>query len=157
MEAAVNDVLVSIDRHALDESIPIPYVGVRGPLSGILMPAWQVRNIIELGTFSVRFAPTPADEPSLRTPEPEPVPAPVHEVQPDPAHAVVPDATSEPEGVMTPDEVIALRDRILALSTVKSARALAVEFGIELPPAATRLEDLRAALLAPVEAALSAE
>lgn len=150
MGAAMNDILVSIDSHALDESIPIPYVGVRGPLTDILMPEWQVRNILELKTFSVRFAPSaiPAGKPDL--PAPAPASAPEPEAQPE--------AQPEPEAEdMTPDEVVALRDRILALTTVKAARTLAAEFGLELPPAATKLEDLRAALLAPVEAALAAE
>lgn len=158
MGAAMNDILVSISSHALDESIPIPYVGVRGPLTDILMPEWQVRNILELKTFSVRFAPSavPTEEPDLPAPAPASAPEPEAqpEVQPEPEAEVQPEPEAED---MTPDEVVALRDRILALTTVRAARTLAAEFGLELPPTATKLEDLRAALLAPVEAALAAE
>ena len=162
MEAAVNDVLVSIGRHPLDESIPIPYVGVRGPLDDVLMPEWQVRDILELETFPVRFAQTPL---AARIPEPEcvpavevaPAPAPEPETVPEPEAAVPPEAGEPEPDDMTPDEVVALRDRIRALSTVKAARALAAEFGLELPVSATKLEDMRAALLAPVEAALAGE
>ena len=178
MGAAVNDVLVSISCHPLDESIPIPYIGVRGPLSDILMPEWQVRNIVELKTFAVRFAslegeaepePVPAvaeaapEAPALESaPTSEPVPA-VAEVESLPnaapeAPALASDApTEQTDSEMTPEEVVALRDRILSLTTVRALRTLAAEFGLELPPTATKLEDIRAALLAPVEAALAAE
>jgi hypothetical protein len=68
-------------------------------------------------------------------------------------------AEGEPEQVagdeevtMTEDEVLALRARVEALSTVNDAKALIAEYGIELNPMPVKLKDIKAQLIAMIDA-----
>jgi hypothetical protein len=120
-----------------------------------------------LGQPVVAVAATPVKKAAPAAPV---APAPVPEIVAAPAAPVAPvaeelpvdepTAVGEPEqtagedeeATMTEDEVLALRARVEALSTTNDAKALIAEYGIELNPMPGKLKDIKAQLIAMIDA-----
>jgi hypothetical protein len=106
----------------------------------------QPATAVVVATPAKKAAPV---APVAPTPVPEIVAAPV----PPAEEAGEPEQVAgEDEVTMTEDEVLALRARVEALSTVNDAKALIAEYGIELNPMPTKLKDIKAQLIAMIDA-----
>ena len=167
--------LVSI-THPVDPSAEVPFIGGRCPLSKVAVETWKVAHIKAMG-FGVEVhvepydpvaesnaaaeqlaaqlagavveQPVAAEEPAQSVAEAEVVPPAVEQ-------PVVPpqdeEATGEEEVGMTEEELAALRARVEALATKADAEALIAEYGIQLDPMPSKLKDIKAQLIAMIDA-----
>lgn len=167
--------LVSI-THPVDPSAEVPFIGGRCPLSKVAVETWKVAHIKAMG-FGVEVhaepydpvaesnaaaeqlaaqlagavveQPVAAEEPAQPVAEAEVVPPAVEQ-------PVVPpqdeEATGEEEVGMTEEELAALRARVEALATKADAEALIAEYGIQLDPMPSKLKDIKAQLIAMIDA-----
>ena len=167
--------LVSI-THPVDPSAEVPFIGGRCPLSKVAVETWKVAHIKAMG-FGVEVhaepydpvaesnaaaeqlaaqlagavveQPVAAEEPAQPVAEAEVVPPAVEQ-------PVVPpqdkEATGEEEVGMTEEELAALRARVEALATKADAEALIAEYGIQLDPTPSKLKDIKAQLIAMIDA-----
>ena len=167
--------LVSI-THPVDPSAEVPFIGGRCPLSKVAVETWKVAHIKAMG-FGVEVhaepydpvaesnaaaeqlaaqlagaaveQPVAAEEPAQPVAEAEVVPPAVEQ-------PVVPpqdeEATGKEEVGMTEEELAALRARVEALATKADAEALIAEYGIQLDPMPSKLKDIKAQLIAMIDA-----
>ena len=167
--------LVSI-THPVDPSAEVPFIGGRCPLSKVAVETWKVAHIKAMG-FGVEVhaepydpvaesnaaaeqlaaqlagavveQPVAAEKPTQPVAEAEVVPPAVEQ-------PVVPpqdeEATGEEEVGMTEEELAALRARVEALATKADAEALIAEYGIQLDPMPSKLKDIKAQLIAMIDA-----
>ena len=167
--------LVSI-THPVDPSAEVPFIGGRCPLSKVAVETWKVAHIKAMG-FGVEVhaepydpvaesnaaaeqlaaqlagavveQPVAAEEPAQPVAEAEVAPPAVEQ-------PVVPpqdeEATGEEEVGMTEEELAALRARVEALATKADAEALIAEYGIQLDPMPSKLKDIKAQLIAMIDA-----
>lgn len=167
--------LVSI-THPVDPSAEVPFIGGRCPLSKVAVETWKVAHIKAMGfgvevhaepydpvaesnaaaeqlaaqlTGAVVEQPVAAEEPAQPVAEAEVAPPAVEQ-------PVVPpqdeEATGEEEVGMTEEELAALRARVEALATKADAEALIAEYGIQLDPMPSKLKDIKAQLIAMIDA-----
>ena len=167
--------LVSI-THPVDPSAEVPFIGGRCPLSKVAVETWKVAHIKAMG-FSVEVhaepydpvaesnaaaeqlaaqlagavveQPVAAEEPAQPVAEAEVVPPAVEQPAAPPQDE---EATGEEEVGMTEEELAALRARVEALATKADAEALIAEYGIQLDPMPSKLKDIKAQLIAMIDA-----
>lgn len=167
--------LVSI-THPVDPSAEVPFIGGRCPLSKVAVETWKVAHIKAMG-FSVEVhaepydpvaesnaaaeqlaaqlagavveQPVAAEEPAQPVAEAEVVPPAVEQPVAPPQDE---EATGEEEVGMTEEELAALRARVEALATKADAEALIAEYGIQLDPMPSKLKDIKAQLIAMIDA-----
>lgn len=167
--------LVSI-THPVDPSAEVPFIGGRCPLSKVAVETWKVAHIKAMG-FSVEVhaepydpvaesnaaaeqlaaqlagavveQPVAAEEPAQPVVEAEVVPPAVEQPAAPPQDE---EATGEEEVGMTEEELAALRARVEALATKADAEALIAEYGIQLDPMPSKLKDIKAQLIAMIDA-----
>ena len=172
--------LVSI-THPVDPSAEVPFIGGRCPLSKVAVETWKVAHIKAMG-FSVEVhaepydpvaesnaaaeqlaaqlagavveQPVAAEEPAQPVAEAEVAPPAVEQpvVPPQDEEATGEEATGEEEVGMTEEELAALRARVEALATKADAEALIAEYGIQLDPMPSKLKDIKAQLIAMIDA-----
>ena len=172
--------LVSI-THPVDPSAEVPFIGGRCPLSKVAVETWKVAHIKAMG-FGVEVhaepydpvaesnaaaeqlaaqlagavveQPVAAEEPAQPVAEAEVVPPAVEQpaVPPQDEEATGEEATGEEEVGMTEEELAALRARVEALATKADAEALIAEYGIQLDPMPSKLKDIKAQLIAMIDA-----
>ena len=172
--------LVSI-THPVDPSAEVPFIGGRCPLSKVAVETWKVAHIKAMG-FSVEVhaepydpvaesnaaaeqlaaqlagavveQPVAAEEPAQPVAEAEVVPPAVEQpvAPPQDEEATGEEATGEEEVGMTEEELAALRARVEALATKADAEALIAEYGIQLDPMPSKLKDIKAQLIAMIDA-----
>ena len=167
--------LVSI-THPVDPSAEVPFIGGRCPLSKVAVETWKVAHIKAMG-FGVEVhaepydpvaesnaaaeqlaaqlagavveQPVAAEEPAQPVAEAEVVPPAVEQPVAPPQDE---EATGEEEVGMTEEELAALRARVEALATKADAEALIAEYGIQLDPMPSKLKDIKAQLIAMIDA-----
>ena len=167
--------LVSI-THPVDPSAEVPFIGGRCPLSKVAVETWKVAHIKAMG-FGVEVhaepydpvaesnaaaeqlaaqlagavveQPVAAEEPAQPVAEAEVVPPAVEQPAVPPQDE---EATGEEEVGMTEEELAALRARVEALATKADAEALIAEYGIQLDPMPSKLKDIKAQLIAMIDA-----
>ena len=167
--------LVSI-THPVDPSAEVPFIGGRCPLSKVAVETWKVAHIKAMG-FSVEVHAEPydpvaesnaaaeqlaaqlagavveqtvaAEEPAQPVAEAEVVPPAVEQPVAPPQDE---EATGEEEVGMTEEELAALRARVEALATKADAEALIAEYGIQLDPMPSKLRNIKAQLIAMIDA-----
>ncbi len=93
--------------------------------------------------------PVAAEEPAQPVAEAEVVPPAVEQPVAPPQDE---EATGEEEVGMTEEELAALRARVEALATKADAEALIAEYGIQLDPMPSKLKDIKAQLIAMIDA-----
>ncbi len=167
--------LVSI-THPVDPSAEVPFIGGRCPLSKVAVETWKVAHIKAMG-FGVEVHAEPYDpvaesnaaaeqlaaqlagavvEQPVAAEEPAQPVAEAEVVPPAMEQPVVPpqdeEATGEEEVGMTEEELAALRARVEALATKADAEALIAEYGIQLDPMPSKLKDIKAQLIAMIDA-----
>lgn len=172
--------LVSI-THPVDPSAEVPFIGGRCPLSKVAVETWKVAHIKAMG-FGVEVhaepydpvaesnaaaeqlaaqlagavveQPVAAEEPAQPVAEAEVVPPAVEQpvAPPQDEEATGEEATGEEEVGMTEEELAALRARVGALATKADAEALIAEYGIQLDPMPSKLKDIKAQLIAMIDA-----
>ena len=167
--------LVSI-THPVDPSAEVPFIGGRCPLSKVAVETWKVAHIKAMG-FGVEVHAEPYDpvaesnaaaeqlaaqlagavvEQSVAAEEPVQPVAEAEVVPPAVEQPVAPpqdeEATGEEEVGMTEEELAALRARVEALATKVDAEALIAEYGIQLDPMPSKLKDIKAQLIAMIDA-----
>ena len=167
--------LVSI-THPVDPSAEVPFIGGRCPLSKVAVETWKVAHIKAMG-FGVEVHAEPYDpvaesnaaaeqlaaqlagavvEQTVAAEEPVQPVAEAEVVHPAVEQPVVPpqdeEATGEEEVGMTEEELAALRARVEALATKADAEALIAEYGIQLDPMPSKLKDIKAQLIAMIDA-----
>ena len=172
--------LVSI-THPVDPSAEVPFIGGRCPLSKVAVETWKVAHIKAMG-FSVEVHAEPydpvaesnaaaeqlaaqlagavveqtvaAEEPAQPVAEAEVVPPAVEQpvAPPQDEEATGEEATGEEEVGMTEEELAALRARVEALATKADAEALIAEYGIQLDPMPSKLRNIKAQLIAMIDA-----
>ena len=172
--------LVSI-THPVDPSAEVPFIGGRCPLSKVAVETWKVAHIKAMG-FGVEVhaepydpvaesnaaaeqlaaqlagavveQPVAAEEPAQPVAEAEVAPPAVEQpvVPPQDEEATGEEATGEEEVGMTEEELAALRARVEALATKADAEALIAEYGIQLDPMPSKLKDIKAQLIAMIDA-----
>lgn len=167
--------LVSI-THPVDPSAEVPFIGGRCPLSKVAVETWKVAHIKAMG-FGVEVHAEPYDpvaesnaaaeqlaaqlagavvEQSVAAEEPVQPVAEAEVVPPAVEQPVAPpqdeEATGEEEVGMTEEELAALRARVEALATKADAEALIAEYGIQLDPMPSKLKDIKAQLIAMIDA-----
>lgn len=172
--------LVSI-THPVDPSAEVPFIGGRCPLSKVAVETWKVAHIKAMG-FGVEVhaepydpvaesnaaaeqlaaqlagavveQPVAAEEPAQPVAEAEVVPPAVEQpvAPPQDEEATGEEATGEEEVGMTEEELAALRARVEALATKADAEALIAEYGIQLDPMPSKLKDIKAQLIAMIDA-----
>ena len=103
--------------------------------------------------------PVAAEEPAQPVAEAEVVPpaveqpvAPPQDEEATGEEATGEEATGEEEVGMTEEELAALRARVEALATKADAEALIAEYGIQLDPMPSKLKDIKAQLIAMIDA-----
>lgn len=167
--------LVSI-THPVDPSAEVPFIGGRCPLSKVAVETWKVAHIKAMG-FGVEVHAEPYDpvaesnaaaeqlatqlagavvEQPVAAEEPVQPVAEAEVAPPAVEQPVVPpqdeEATGEEEVGMTEEELAALRARVEALATKADAEALIAEYGIQLDPMPSKLKDIKAQLIAMIDA-----
>ena len=167
--------LVSI-THPVDPSAEVPFIGGRCPLSKVAVETWKVAHIKAMG-FGVEVHAEPYDpvaesnaaaeqlaaeragavvEQPVAAEEPAQPGAEAEVAPPAVEQPVVPpqdeEATGEEEVGMTEEELAALRARVEALATKADAEALIAEYGIQLDPMPSKLKDIKAQLIAMIDA-----
>ena len=154
--------LVSI-RHPTDHSAMIPYFGSFGPLNQIPVYTRMANEIRQLGfvvdVHDDAYDPLAAQNAAARRLADE-LRAPPRSSAPEIATAVAaqsvknaePPAQTEAPQPMSLEEAQLLRDRVSGLDSLARARELMDEYAITLDPSISKLKDIKASILALIEA-----